>query len=49
LEVKLRVDGEEIELNQFVEKILSGMLAGAVSSLRGVEEDWKKIEIQLTR
>lgn len=49
MEVRLVVDGEEIELNEFVEKILSGTLAGAVSSLRGVKRDWKKIEIRLTK
>ena len=49
MKVRLVVDSEEIKLNEFVEKILSGTLAGAVSSLRGVKQDWKKIEIQLTK
>lgn len=49
LDAKLFVDGEEIELNEFVVKILSGTVAGAVSSLRGIKKDWKTIEIKVTR
>lgn len=49
LNVKLLVDGEEIALNEFVEKILSGIIVGAVNSLRGVKKDWKEIEMKVTR
>ncbi len=49
MDVKLVVDGERIALNEFVVKILSGTLAGAVSSLRGVKKDWKEIEIKITQ
>jgi hypothetical protein len=49
LDVKLLVDGEEIELNEFVTKILSGTVVGAVTSLRGIKKDWKKIEIKVTK
>jgi len=45
----LRVDGTEIPLNEFVEKIVSGSIVGAVASLRGIKEDWKKIEIEISR
>jgi hypothetical protein len=49
LEAKLLVDGEEIDLNEFVAKILSGMAVGAVTSLRGIKKDWKQIEIKVTK
>ena len=49
LDVKLFVDGEEISLNEFVVKMLSGTLVGAVTSLRGIKKDWKKIEVKVTR
>lgn len=49
MDVKLLVDGEEIDLNEFATKILSGTVAGAVTSLKGIKKDWKKIEIKLTR
>jgi hypothetical protein len=43
------VDGKEMPLNEFVDKILSGMVVGAVTSLRGINKDWKKIEITVTK
>ncbi len=49
LNVKLSVDGEEIDLNEFVVKILGGTLVGAVTSLRGIKKDWKEIEVKVTR
>jgi len=49
LDVKLFVDGEEIGLNEFVVKMLSGTLVGAVTSLRGIKKDWKEIEVKLAR
>jgi hypothetical protein len=47
--MKLMVDGKEIPLNEFVEKILNGIIVGGVSSLRGIKEDWKKIEIEISK
>jgi hypothetical protein len=47
--LKLKVDGKEIPLNEFVERILNGMIVGAIASLRGIREDWKNIEIELTK
>ena len=49
MEAKLIVDGEEISLNEFVTKILSGTIVGAVTSLKGIKKDWKEIEIKVTR
>ena len=49
MDVKLFVDGEEIDLNEFVVKILGGTLVGAVTSLRGIQKDWKKIEVKVTK
>jgi len=47
--MKLRVDGKEIPLNEFVEKIISGSVVGAVTSLKGIKEDWKKIEMEISK
>ena len=49
MDVKLIVDGEEIDLNDFVAKILGGVITGAVSSLRGIKKDWKTVEIKLAK
>jgi len=43
------VDGKEIPMNEFVEKILGGTIAGAVTSLRGINKNWKTIEIKVTK
>jgi hypothetical protein len=49
LNTRLLVDGEVIDLNEFVEKILGGTIVGAVTSLRDIKKDWKKIEIHVTK
>jgi hypothetical protein len=49
LKVNLFVDGEKIDLNEFVEEILSGTLEGAISSLRGIKKDWKTINLSLSK
>lgn len=46
---KLKVDGKEIPLNEFVERMMSGTITGAVSSLKGIKSDWKKIEIAIEK
>jgi len=47
--MKLLIDGKVIPLNEFVEKILSGTIIGAVTALRGIKEDWKKIEVEISK
>lgn len=49
LDVKLFVDGKEVNLNKFVTKFLGNTVVGAVSALRGVREDWKEIRIEIKR
>ena len=49
MELKLVVDGKEIPLNEFVGKLISGTIVGAVTSLKGIREDWEKIEIEVTK
>jgi hypothetical protein len=47
--VKLKVDGKDIPINEFVESILGGTMVGAVTTLHGVGAGWRKIEIQIER
>ncbi|MGA3111493.1 MAG: hypothetical protein ABSE15_05595 [Candidatus Bathyarchaeia archaeon] len=49
MSIKLKVDGKEVPLNEFVEKILGGTITGAVTSLRGIKDDWEKIEIEIKK
>ena len=47
--LKLTVDGKEIPLNEFVESLLSGTITGAVTSLKGIKDNWKTIEIEIKK
>jgi hypothetical protein len=49
LGLKLKVDGKEIPLNEFVEKFMRGSITGAMTSLKGIDENWKKIEIEIQK
>ncbi len=49
MEVRLVVDGEDIELNEFVTKMISNIIAAMVSTLKGVSEDWKVVQIEVVR
>jgi len=45
----LEIDKREIDMNEFVSKIIGGMIIGAVGTLRDVPERWEKIEITVKR
>jgi len=47
LGLKLKVDGKDVPLNDFVEKMLFGSITGAITALKGIRQDWKKIEIEI--
>lgn len=49
MDARLFVDSEEIELNEFVVKILAGTVVGAVTSLRGIKKEWKEIKIEVKK
>ena len=48
-DIVLEVDGKNIPMNDFVKKILSGMITGSVNSLHGFEDDWKTLNITIKR
>lgn len=49
LGLKLKVDGKSIPVNEFVEKMMKGTITGAVGALKGIKDDWKKIEIEIEK
>jgi len=49
LSTNLKVNGKEIEINEFVQKILAGTVVGAVLTLNGIAADWKEIEIVIKK
>ena len=49
IELELIVDGKDITINKFVQKVIAGIVGGAVEPLEGVEKDWTDIELTITR
>ena len=49
MEVRLFIDGETIELNDFTKDFLGGTLQGAISPLKGIDRNWKTLEIKVKR
>ena len=49
MEVAIFVDKAEIGANTFVQNVIGKAIAGAVSALKDVKEDWCEIEIRVRR
>lgn len=49
VDIVVEVDGKNIPMNDFVRKILAGMITGSLGTLRGVDEDWKTLNIRLKK
>ncbi len=49
MEVILTVDGNDIEINHFVQDILGSTLLGAVTTLHGVEDDCKEVMVRIKK
>ena len=47
-ELELKVDGINIEMNSFVEKITSNIIFGILRSLHGTD-NWKNVTITIQR
>jgi hypothetical protein len=48
MKVEIIVDGKNLKLNKFVQKITFGVSSGLVDSLRDIP-DWSAIEIRLEK
>lgn len=48
-DISLEVDGKDIPMNDFVKKIMFGMIDGTVGTLRDVNKDWKSVKLILNR
>jgi hypothetical protein len=47
--LKLKVNGKDVPLNEFVERFIEGVVVGGVSSLKGIRDNWEKIEIEISK
>ncbi len=49
VEMEIFVDGEEIDTKEFVQNVIGRAIAGAVSTLKGVTDDWQEIGVKVKR
>ncbi len=47
--IKMKIDEKNIPMNRYVEDIFEKVILAMVSTLKGIPEDWKKIEIVIER
>ena len=47
--MEIRIDGEAIEVNRFVQEMMGNAIAGAISALKGVRGDWNVLKITVKR
>ena len=49
MKVELLVDGRRIPMNNFVQSIFKNVILAMISTLKGVDENWEKIELRIIR
>ena len=49
MRVKLVVDGKDVPLNNYVQSVFGKVLSALVSTLKGVDEDWGELRVEVRR
>ncbi len=49
IDVKLVIDGKEVPMNPYVQKVFGAVVKGLISTLKGVDENWSHAELILDR
>ena len=47
MEIELTIDDEKIAMNDFVQKVLGNIVAGAVEPLHGVGSGWSEVSLKI--
>lgn len=47
--IELLVDGKKVPMNNYVRNVFFKVIEALVSTLKGVDGEWKKIEIKLEK
>lgn len=47
--IELLVDGKKVPMNNYVQNVFFKVIEALVSTLKGVDGEWKKIEIKLEK
>ena len=43
------VDGKKVPLNRYVQSVFGNVISALISTLKGVDESWKTVEIRIER
>jgi len=49
VDLKIVVDGEAVDVNEFVQNIIGRAIVGSVCVLKGVKEDWEEMELTVRK
>ena len=49
MEIELVVDGKRIPLNRYVQTVFCNVISALISTLKGVDEEWKSVEIKIRK
>jgi hypothetical protein len=49
IDVQLKIDGKEVPLNPYVQRVFGEVIRGLISTLKGVDENWNHAEVLLDR
>jgi hypothetical protein len=49
VDLEIVVDGEEMDVNVFVQNIIGRAIVSAVCVLKGVNENWEKMELTVRK
>ncbi len=49
MRVELIIDGRTIPLNRYVQSVFGNVIAALISTLKGVDENWKSVEVKIQR
>jgi len=47
--IELLIDGKKIPMNSYVRSVFFKVIEAMVSTLKGVDEEWRKVEIKLEK
>ena len=49
IDVRLLIDGKEVPMNPYVQKVFGEVVRAMISTLKGVDENWSHAELILDR
>ncbi len=47
--IELEIDGKKVPMNDYVRRVFENVIEALVSTLKGVDEDWRELKIEIKR